>query len=271
MEIVVCIKQVPSVSELPWDAKRKRFKRELAGGMMNPACKIALEAGLRLKRQVGGRVSVLSMGPPEADEVIREAIALGADRGYLLSDHILAGADTLATSHALALAVRKICPDFDLILTGIQTTDSETGQVGPQLAEELDLATAAGVHEIKPEQETIVIERITDNFRQKLRLPLPALVTVAADAYQISYVPMAGVEEAFGPVEVKTLTAADIGAEPSKVGAAGSPTVIVDVKPTDHQRKGVHLKGAAMTMVTELFDRFGDSLGGAIGRDLKKD
>ena len=271
MEIIVCIKQVPSVSELPWDAKKKRFKRELAGGMMNPACKIALEVGLQLKGRVGGRVSVVSMGPPEADEVIREAIALGADRGYLLSDYNLAGADTLATSHALALAIKKVCPDFDLILTGIQTTDSETGQVGPQLAEELGAAVAAGVHEIKPEQGAIVVERIIDNFRQKLRLPLPALVTVAADALQLSYVPMAGVEEAFGQVEVQTLTAADIGAEPGKVGAAGSPTVIVDVNPTDHQRKGVFLKGAATTMVAELFDRFGDTLGGAIGRDLKKD
>jgi electron transfer flavoprotein beta subunit len=135
MNMVVCIKQVPMVSELPWDPATGTLRREMSEGMMNPACRHALEAALQLKALHGGTVTVMSMGPPMAEEVLRQAIALGADRGLLISDPLMAGADTYATSLTLARAIKVYCPCFDLILCGCQTSDSETAQVGPQVAE----------------------------------------------------------------------------------------------------------------------------------------
>jgi electron transfer flavoprotein beta subunit len=139
LKMVVCIKQVPMVSELPWDPKTGTLKRDLAEGMINPACRAALDAAVRIRESEGGEIVAMTMGPPMAEEVLREAIALGADRGVLLCDRRLAGADTLATSYTLARALRRSCPDFDLILCGFATSDSETAQVGPQLAEALGI------------------------------------------------------------------------------------------------------------------------------------
>ena len=127
------------VSELPWNPKSGTLQREVAEGMMNPACANALETALQIKRQYGGVIVTFTMGPPMAEEVLYEAITMGADRGVLLSDPCLAGGDTFITSHTLARAIEKECPDFDLILCGCFTSDSETAQVGPQLAEELGL------------------------------------------------------------------------------------------------------------------------------------
>ena len=131
MKLVVFMKQVPAVSELPWNPKTGSLRRDRAQGMMNPACRHALEAALRLKEAHGGEITAISMGPPSAEEILRQAMALGADRAVLLSDRRLAGADTPATSYTLSLAVRAMCPGFDLLLLGSHTTDSETGQVGP--------------------------------------------------------------------------------------------------------------------------------------------
>jgi len=149
LKLVVCVKQVPRVTELPWDEKTGTLRRELAAGMMNPACKHALEAALQIKEYLSATVTVITMGPPAAEEVLREALALGADRAILICDQLLAGSDTFATSLVLKEAIKKKCPKFDLILCGTYTADSETAQVGPQLAEELDLPAAAYVEKLE--------------------------------------------------------------------------------------------------------------------------
>ena len=135
LKLIVCIKQVPMVSELPWDSKTGTLKRDMAEGMMNPACKHALEAALQIKNHHLAHITTLSMGPPMAEEILRESLAMGADRGILLTDPRMAGADTLITSYTLARAIIKECPDFDLILCGCHTSDSERSRsagAGPE-------------------------------------------------------------------------------------------------------------------------------------------
>ena len=148
LNIVVCIKQVPMVTELPWDEKTGTLRRDLAAGMMNPACKRAVEAALQIKEKQHASLTVITMGPPVAEEVLREALAMGADRGILICDPMLKGSDTYATSFVLAEAIKKESPDCDLILCGAYTSDSETAQVGPQLAEELSVPAAAYVENL---------------------------------------------------------------------------------------------------------------------------
>lgn len=268
MKLVVCIKQVPMVSEVPWDAKSGRLLRERVEGMINPACKHALEAALRMKREHGGEITVVTMGPPPAGEALHEAAAMGADRGVLVTDRRIAGADTLATSYTLACAIRKVCPDFDLVFCGCHTSDSETAQVGPQLAEELGVPGVAYVEHLELKGKTLTMRRLSDNFLETLEMDLPGLVTISTREYAPRYVPMAGVEEAFGKPEIEALDAGGIGADPSLTGRAGSATKILDVYSPSADKKGVVLKGAPKKIVEQLFEKFGDRLGGVIGRDI---
>jgi electron transfer flavoprotein beta subunit len=268
MKIIVCLKQVPMVTELPWDPKTGRLMRGQAEGMLNPACKHALEAGLRLKERHGGQLTALSMGPPEAQEVLYEALALGADQAYLLCDPRLAGADTLATSYSLARAIQSVQPDFDLALLGCLTTDSETGQVGPQLAEELDLPAAFNVEHLELEVRTLTVRRVSDGFLETLALDLPALLTITTQEFTPRETPLGGLERAFAFGAVRILDAEAIGADFSKVGDKGSAGHILRVYSPASQKKGVLLKGAVKKSVQELFERYGDRLGGLIGQDL---
>ena len=148
LNLVVCLKQIPMVTELPWDEKTGTLRRDLAAGMMNPACKHALEAALQIKEKFSAKITAITMGPPTSEEVLREALAIGADEAILICDRLLAGSDTFATSLVLKEAIKKKCPKLDLILCGAYTADSETAQVGPQLAEELDLPAAAYVEKL---------------------------------------------------------------------------------------------------------------------------
>ena len=268
MKLVVCIKQVPMVSELPWDPETGQLKRHLAEGMVNPACKHALEAALKLKQEHGGTITVISMGPPSAEEAVREALALGADRGVLLTDPKLAGADTLATSYALGRAIETVSPDFDLVLLGCHTTDSETGQVGPQLAENLDLPAAAYVERLEIKGGILSVERESDSFLERLDMGLPALVTITTRRYHPRAVPLAGVEEAFTGDDMAILDAEAIGAKPGRIGWTGSAGLTRRVYSATAEKRGVVIKGAPKRCVVELLDGFGDRLAGVIGKDL---
>ncbi|KMY67956.1 hypothetical protein AAU61_08925 [Desulfocarbo indianensis] len=268
MRIVVFVKQVPAVSELPWDAKTGQLRREAAEGMMDPAAKRALEAALRLKDAHGAQVIVISMGPPSAEETLREAVAMGADRGFLLCDPRLAGADTLATSYTLARAVGALSPDFDLILLGCHSADSETGQVGPHLAEELGLPAAAYVEKMALKGRKLTVERVSDGWLETLEMDLPALLTVTARAFRPRPVPMTGLEQAFGQGEVFILSAADLRADPEHVGWAGSAGRIIKIYAPAAQKKGELIQGTPKACVRELMARFGDRLGGLLAKDL---
>ncbi len=269
LNLVVCIKQVPMVTELPWDRQTGTLRRELAEGMMNPACKHALEGALQLKETHGAFITAICMGPPTASEVLFEAGALGADRCLMLSDARMAGSDTLVTSSVLARAVEIYCPDFDLILCGCHTTDSETAQVGPQLAEELDLPSVAYAEHLALERNILTVRRLSDGFMETLEMQLPGLVTVATQHFVPRYTALGGLQCAFAGHNLLTIGAEDLGLDPHGLGLKGSPTQIINVYQSGTHKENLVLNGSAKKIVEDLLERFEDRLGGAIGKDLK--
>ncbi len=268
-KFIVCMKQVPMVSELPWDSRTGRLQRELAEGMMNPACKHALEAALQLKHRHGGRITAITMGPPMAEEILREAVAMGADRGVLLTDPHMAGADTLVTSHTLARAIEKECPDFDLVFCGCHTSDSETAQVGPQLAEELGVAGVAYVEQLELNGRTVRMQRESDDFLETLEMDLPGVLTLTPHYYVPRYASLVGLQDAFEQVGVDLLSADDLKLSAKEIGIKASPTRILNVFSPVAGKTNITIKGSAKKVVDELFNRFGDLLSGAIGKDFK--
>ncbi len=237
--------------------------------MVNPSCKHALEAAIRLSDQHNGKITVFSMGPPMAEEALYEAVAMGANRGVLLTDKRMAGADTHITSLILARAIKKKCPDFDLVLCGDQTSDSETAQVGPQLAEELGIPGVANVEKLDLSTHTLCLERQTDGFLEILEMDLPGLVTISPHYYVPRHVSLGRVQQAFDYPNVDILGADDLELDPGLVALKHSPTKIIRVYSPATEKENIVLKGAVKRIVNELFDRFGDRIGGAMGKDLK--
>jgi len=228
MHIIVCVKQVPDAKDVRLDPKTNTLAREGVEAIMNPYDRHALEEAVAIKEQQGGSVTVLTMGPPQAAAVLREAIACGADQGVLISDRAFAGADTWATSYTLAKAVQTLGA-FDLILCGKQAIDGDTAQVGPGLAHRLDLPFATCIQKTRRvSAEQIEVERMMDDGYDVLRLPLPALLTVVKDINEPRVASLKGKMRA-KKAEIRTLSAADIGAEPQSIGLAGSPTQVVRV------------------------------------------
>ncbi|MBU2514834.1 electron transfer flavoprotein subunit beta/FixA family protein [bacterium] len=270
LNLVTCIKQVPMVSELPWDSKRGTLKREMADGMMNPACKHALEAALLLKNKFSGHITAITMGPPMAEEVLHEAIAMGADRGILLCDPHMAGADTLATSYTLARLIEKECADFDLVLCGCNTTDSETAQVAPQLTEELDVPGVMYVDQFELSDKSLRMQRTVDGFLETLEMELPGLISVSTQQYSPRYASFSGLQEAFNESDIKIYGIKDIGVDPELTGKKGSPTKILDVYSPMANKDNIVLSGSPRNVVEELFKKFDDKIGSAIGKDLKE-
>ncbi|MCP4756609.1 MAG: electron transfer flavoprotein subunit beta/FixA family protein [Proteobacteria bacterium] len=270
LKLVTCIKQVPMVSELPWDSRSGTLRRELAEGMMNPACKHALEAALRLKNKYGATITVITMGPAMAEEVLREAVAMGADRGVLLNDPRMAGADTLATSFTLARAIEKECPDFDLVLCGCNTSDSDTAQVGPQMTEELGVPGVAYVSGMELEGGTLRMRRISDDFLETLEMDLPGLITVTTQEFSPRYASLSGLQDAFSQMDIATIGADEIELDLESTGIKGSPTKILDVYSPTTEKNNLVLKGSPGKIVDQLLEKFEDKIGGAIGKDLKE-
>jgi len=269
LNIVVCIKQVPMVTELPWDEKTGTLRRDLAAGMMNPACKRAVEAALQIKEKHGAAITVMTMGPPAAEEVLREALAMGADRGILICDRILAGSDTYATSSILASAIQKEVPACDLILCGAYTSDSETAQVGPQLAEELNLPAAAYAENLDVSGRSLRVRRLVDNFRETLEMEFPALVTISMEKYEPRYVSFTGLDMAFTQAGISILNAQDLGITPVALSDRGSRTKVRKVFVRKAQKENVMITGAAAIAVSEFLDQYESKIGAAIGKSIE--
>ena len=270
LNLVVCLKQVPMVTELPWDEKTGTLRRDLAAGMMNPACKHALEAALQIKEKFSANITAITMGPPVAEEVLREALALGADRAILICDKLLAGSDTYATSLVLTATIKKECPKFDLILCGAYTADSETAQVGPQLAEELDLPAAAYVEKLEISGRILRVRRLVDNFRETLEMEFPALVTVSMENYRPRYTELMGLENAFGGNGVIVLGAAALGINASLFKNKGSRTKVRKVFLRKAQKENVILHGTASSVVTEFLNKYQRKISTAIGKSIEE-
>lgn len=278
LTIVVCIKQVPMVSELPWNAKTGTLKRELAQGMMDPASRRALEAALRIKAARAENkketcIISISMGPPMAEEVLHQANALGGDVGVLLTDRRMAGADTYLTSFILAEYIRKFLPKVSLVLCGAQTSDSETAQVGPQLACELNIPAIGWASDLSLKEngeQTLAVTRHVDDFLETLEMDLPGLVTVDQGAFAPRYTALGGVASAFETGRVKIVTANELGLDQGFNALKDSPTRIVDVYSPTTQKENRVMKGAAKTVVDQLFDEFGKTISSAMGKDLNQ-
>ncbi len=181
MDIVVCIKQVPETRDVEVDPETGVLKREGVESKMNPFDLYALETGLRLKEKHGGKVKVISMGPPQAEEVIREAYMTGADEGVLMSDRRFAGADTWATAHTLAQGIKRL-GSYDVIICGMQTTDGDTAQVGPGIAEVLDIPHVAYVRNVQESsQESLVVEQDMADSYELVEILCPCVITVTKE------------------------------------------------------------------------------------------
>ena len=224
MNILVCIKQVPDTTEIKINPVTGTLIRDGVPSIMNPDDKGGLEMALRLKDEHNAHVTVITMGPPQAELILREAMAMGADRSILLTDRKFAGADTLATSHALAGALK--CLKWDLIIAGRQAIDGDTAQVGPQMAEHLDIPQISYVADLKFDgKELFTIKKETEEGYQMLEVEAPCLVTVLASACKARYMSVPGIVKAYDiPVEI--WGADKIEVEEVKLGLKGSPTKV---------------------------------------------
>lgn len=185
MKIVVCIKQVPDTTEVKLDPKTGTLIREGVPSIINPDDKAGLEAALAIKDKTGAHITVLTMGPPQADIALREALAMGADRAILLTDRAFAGADTWATSSALAGALKKM--DYDLVVAGRQAIDGDTAQVGPQIAEHLNIPSISYVEDLEVEGDSIIVKRQFEDGYQRIKAKTPCLITALKDMNEPRY------------------------------------------------------------------------------------
>ncbi|HWS43990.1 MAG TPA: electron transfer flavoprotein subunit beta/FixA family protein [Pseudoflavonifractor sp.] len=257
MNILVCIKQVPSSNKVEVDSVTGVLKREGAESKLNPYDLYALETALRLREGRGGKVAILTMGPPQAEAVIREAFAMGADEGCLITDRRFGGADVLATSYTLAQGAKRL-GDFDLILCGKQTTDGDTAQVGPEMAEWLGVPSVSSVVSISGVDDgSITVEMDMPHALETARLPFPCLLTVEKDIY-MPRLPSYVKKMASKDRPILRLTLSDMEDTDEKhYGLNGSPTQVQRIFPPE------------TSVVQEFWHGGGDELGDRLFEKLR--
>ncbi|MBU0630420.1 MAG: electron transfer flavoprotein subunit beta/FixA family protein [Candidatus Margulisbacteria bacterium] len=255
MDIVVCIKQVPDTTEVRINPETNTLVRDGVPSIINPMDENALEAALQLRDQHGGKVVVVTMGPPQAAEALRTAIAMGADEGYLASDRAFAGSDTWATSYTLAQAIKKI-GTFDLILCGKQAVDGDTAQVGPGIAEWLNLPQVTFAVKIgaEPGSKELKVERLLEEVNEIVSIPLPCLITVVKQINEPRLPSLKGMMKA-KKAEIKSLNAQEISADPANTGLNGSPTKVVKIFSPPPKGGGEMLAGEPSEMASALLGK----------------
>jgi electron transfer flavoprotein beta subunit len=256
MNIITLVKQVPNTTKVRLDPKTGNLIREGLSSILNPDDLHALEAALSLKEQFGGKVTAVSMGPPQAVDVLTQALGMGADQAILLSDRAFAGADTWATSLTLSKAIRTI-GEFDLVVCGHQAIDGDTAQIGPQVADWLDIPQATYVMAVEGVTDgEIVVKRKLDNAFERLACRLPALITVIRELNTPRYPHMAGLIRACTEkAPILVWNAADIGVRTSEVGLEGSYTHVIRTFTPDFRRKNEILDGTVPEAVAALLSR----------------
>ena len=235
MKIIVCVKQVPDTKGGVKFNPDGTLDRGAMLTIMNPDDKAGLEAALRLKDQYGAEVTVLTMGLPKAEDVLREAIAMGADNGILVTDRVLGGADTWATSTTIAGAIRNI-KDYDIIITGRQAIDGDTAQVGPQIAEHLGIPVISYAEGIEVEGDSVIVKRQYEDRHHMLKAKMPVLITALSELNEPRYMTPGGIFDACD-AEITTWGRANlVDVEDGDLGLKGSPTKLA--KASDKVRKG---------------------------------
>ena len=259
MDIIVCMKQVIASDQVKFNPNTHSLVRSAEFSFVNPSDLIALDMAVQLKKEFTGSIAAVTMGPKISEEVLWEALAMGADRAVLLSDPRFAASDTLATSYVLGMGIRRI-GKFDLILCGMRTADSDTGQVGPQLAEELGVPHVTGVEKLEKKKDLVRVERTSDRFREILEVSMPALFTVSSKA-ALHNPSLMEIEDAFSKHAIECWDLEDLNANPAKVGSAGSCTWVEKLIPVAQQKNCVFIEGEPRQQAKTLFPKL-------VGRNL---
>jgi electron transfer flavoprotein beta subunit len=252
LNIVVCIKQVPETTEVEFDEETGRLKREGVAAIINPFDEYAIEEGLRIKETCGGTVKVITMGPPWAADALRDAIAMGADEGYLVTDRVFAGADTWATSLTLAKSIEYI-GDYHLIICGLKTTDGDTGQTGPEMAEHMGIPHVCYVNEVsKIGEGKVTLKRLMDDGVETLEAPIPLLISVSKDINQPRLATLRGRLRA-KKAEIKEITNKELGIDPKEIGLDGSFTRVVRIFEPETHEAGEIVEGTTEEIVEAIY------------------
>ncbi len=244
MHFVVCIKQVPATTSVQIDPKTGTLKREGVESIINPFDEYAIEEGIRLKERLGGKVTVITMGPPQAESALREALSRGCDDAILLTDKSFAGADTWATAYTLSCAIKILSTPADLIICGKQASDGDTAQVGPSLAEMLDIPHVAYVRKIVEIKEGYIkVERMLEDGVDVLEMSLPALITVVKEINTPRLPTLKGILAA-KKKQILFWNKETINADPDKIGLKGSPTQVMKIFYPPPRQGGQLITGA---------------------------
>jgi electron transfer flavoprotein beta subunit len=250
MRIVVCIKQVPDSAEVRINPETNTLIRDGVPTIINPYDMHALEAGIQMREKTGGKVTVITMGPPQAETALREAIAMGADEAVLLSDRAFAGSDTWATAYTLSQAIGQI--DADVILCGKQAIDGDTAQVGPEIAEFMDIPHISYIRKVVDVlPDKIVVQRLMDDGFDVIESSLPVLLTVVKEL-NVPRMPSLKGKMAAKKAEIKKLTAADLKADEKDLGLKGSPTQVKNIFAPEAKKDRKMLEGSPEEMIDTL-------------------
>lgn len=259
MNIIVSIKQVPNTTDVKIDPQTNTLIREGVECVINPFDTYAIEEGLRLKEEIGGKLTVISMGPPQAEEALKEAVSLGCDEAILITDKRFAGSDTWATSYVLSQAIKKI-KDYSLIICGKQASDGDTAQVGPGISAHLDIPQVTYVKKIEEISETRAkVERMTEEGFEIIECPLPALFTVVKEINEPRLPSLRGKMRAKN-YAVRKWSADDLGCDLNKIGLDGSPTRVVKIFTPPPRKGGQILKGDPAEIAPKLADILKDQV-----------
>ena len=259
MNIVVCIKQVPETTEVRINPETNTLMREGVKAIINPFDMYAIEEALRLKERFGGKIMIVTMGPPQADSALREAISMGADEGYLVCDRAFAGSDTWATSYTLAGAIKKL-GQFDLIICGKQASDGDTAQVGPGISTHLNIPQVTYVKKVEEVTDKLMrVERMLEEGFEIIETPLPALLTVVKEINEPRIPSLKGLMRAKS-AKITMFTQKELELDPQQIGLCGSPTQVVKIFTPSPRTGGVMLKGEVVDIAKQLVDLIKDEV-----------
>lgn len=262
MKIIVCVKQVPDTTEVKLDPKTNTLIREGVPSIINPDDKAGIEAALRLKEKVpGSTITIVSMGPAQADVALREALAMGCDEAILISDRAFGGADTWATSSTIAAAIKKL--DYDVIIAGRQAIDGDTAQVGPQIAEHLGIPQVSYAEDIDVEGDKLIVQRQFEDRYHIVEVQAPCLITTLSELADPRYMSVGGIFDAYREKEVQLWTLEELKdtVDLDSIGLKGSPTRVKksftkEAKGAGEIIKDVSADEAVETIVTKLKEKY---------------